>query len=68
MFSRWSRRSSRKHRVEKSAAEKIGAWQGLDDGDRQWMWTDGIQGESLPAAESGREQLSPPTTVQPSIR
>jgi hypothetical protein len=40
----------------------------LDEGDRRWRWTDGIRGASLHVAESGRGPLSPPATVQPSIR
>jgi hypothetical protein len=29
----------------KSAAEKIGAWQGLEESDRRWRWTNSIKGE-----------------------
>jgi hypothetical protein len=61
-------KASRKHGLEKSADEKSVAWQGLDEGDQRWRWIDGIRGESLHVAESGRGPLTPPATVQPSIR
>ena len=34
-------------RSRKNPPEKIVSWQGFDEGDRQWRWTDGIQGEVL---------------------
>jgi hypothetical protein len=50
-------------RSRKNPPEKNVSWQGFDEGDRQWRWTYGIQGEVLHVAESWT-RASPPPEVQ----
>jgi hypothetical protein len=57
-----------KTQSRKNPPEKTVASRGFDEGDRQWRWTESIQGEFLHPAESWPRAGHPPTTVHPSIR